>query len=221
MRKRLIIVLQTLVKLIRDIIFPPVVYTSCDEIKKWNFDKISETKDFKYLIAGSEFGRKTEAPEDAEIIWDEILEEYALKTKNNKALLYFEMLADISDMDNRAYFAEILLTELNNRYHSMRAEIRNEYLKELRAIRFYINESKPLRAEIERLIRQLKTVQTKLQAKIKEAEDFEEKNFGGEGISTSQIKIKIQKALKVNIDTKQTTLSEWLDWINEVTNGAK
>lgn len=218
MKKRLQTYLIRLVEWIKDILFPPVIYTSCEDLKKWNFDKISETNDFKYLISGSENGRKTVAPENGAQIWDGILQEYAELTANNKALQYFEMLADVSDMENRAYFARVLLTQLNSRYHSMREEIRKEYLKELRAVRFYINESKPLKEEIERLARQLKTVETKLEAKTKEAKEFEEKNFTGE-VNTTQIKVKIQKALKVQIDLKQISVTEWLEWINEATNG--
>lgn len=206
---------------VRSYFVTPSLYTSCDELKKWNFDKISETNDYKYLVAGSEFGKTCEAPENGQEIWDGILQEYAEKTENHKTLLYFELLAEISDMENRAYFGEVLLTQLNSRYHSMREEIRKEYFKELRAIRFYINESKPLKNEIERLVRQLKAVKTKLELKAGEAREFEEKNFKGE-VSTLQLKVKIQRALKVNIDLKQISVSEWLEWINEATtNGEK
>lgn len=203
--------------------FGQALYTNCGELPKWNFDKIEETKDLKYLVQLSEYGKKCKAPENAEEIWENIREEYALKTQNDKITLYFNLLAEISGMENRIYFAKLILQQLATRGNTMTEAMRKEYINELRALRFYLNESKPFKEEVERLIRQLKTVSTKLEAKTKEAKEFEEKNFKGGETNTTQLKIRIQRALRVEIDLKKTTVLEWLEWINEAiqSNGKK
>ena len=195
----------------------PVIYTSCDEIKKWNFDKISETNDLKYLVAGTEYGKKAEAPENAAEIWDNILQEYTEKTENDKALIYFELLSDIDDLEMRIYFVEIILIKLQKHSTWMNEDIKKEYVELLKERRFYFNASKPMRAEIERLERQLKAARTKLQFMLTEAEAFVEKNFKSKNISSTTIKVKIQRALKMHIDFKETTVTEFLEWIKEVT----
>lgn len=209
--------------LLKIYLFGQSVYTNCDELPKWNFDKIVETKDFRFLIAGSEFGKKTQAPENAAEIWEQIREEYAEKTGNDKLLIYFGMLSDMSDMENRAYFGQTLLHQLATRGDTMTATARKGYIEELRAFRFYLNEGKPFAEEVERLIRQLKSVKTKLEAKAKEVQDFEEKYLKGEEVGTIELKVRIQRILGVNnIDLKAISVTEWLQWIKEaIENGKK
>lgn len=92
---------------------------------------------------------------------------------------------------------------------------RKEYLRELRQLRFYINEGKPFNTEAEKVLKQLKVVNMKLEQKRKELQEFEEKNFGDNQMSTTQLKVKIERMLKVQLDTKKMSVTEWHEWVNE------
>lgn len=191
------------------------LYLNCDELPKWNFDQVTKHNDLKWLIVGYDYG-EAEVPENAQEVWDNILEEYAQLTKSNTTVRYFELIDEIRELSDRFFAGEILLNQLMKRISFMSEEMRKEYVQELRDLRFYLNEGKPFKTEFERLQKQLKAVFTKLEAKTKEAREIEEKN-SGEGTSTIQIKVKIQKLLKVNIDLKAISVTEWLQWIEEAT----
>jgi len=194
------------------------LHQNCDELSKWNFDKIIKTNDLRFLVVGYDGYEQIEIPEDAKKVWENIQEEYLKKTENDKTLGYFELVADIADLKSRAHFADIMIKQLAERSFLMSNEIRKEYISELKAIRFYINEGKPLKGEILKLINQLKAVKMKLELKTKEAKEFENASEDNKGASTLTLKVKIQRALKVNIDLRNTSVSEWLLWIDEVIN---
>lgn len=189
------------------------LYASCDELPKWNFDKILQTNDLKYLIVGYEYG-DIEVPENAQKVWEAILEEYNEKIANNKILQFYEMIIDVDELENRAYYGPILLNQIIYRGGEMPKKMREEYIQLLSQYGFKINKEKSLKEEVERLSKQFKVVNMKIETKSKEINDFKEKNFSN-NTTTAEIKIKIYKICKVDLDLKRTTVSEWLLWIEE------
>ncbi|MCG9970991.1 hypothetical protein [Christiangramia crocea] len=196
-------------------------YQNCDEISKWNFDQIQKTQDLRFLVYGYEYGElkfSKGEKEKAKEVWDNILNEYSEKTGNNKTLLYFELIYDRNELEDRVYYGSILLTQLSRRSFSMDKDIKKEYIDTLRRYQFLLNEGKPFIDELKRLNNQMKVVKMKLEQKNKAVEDFEEKNFSKEGISTIDLKIKIQRICKIQLDLKNISVTEWLGWINEALN---
>ncbi len=191
------------------------LYQNCDELPKWNFDQVTKTKDLRWLICGYEYG-EAEVPEAAAEVWENIMDEYGRLAKSNTTIKYFELIDQIRELSDRLFAGEVLVDRYMKRVGMMDKETRKAYAQELRELRFYLNESKPFKDEYERLKKQLKAVRTILEAKTKEAKAIEEKNTT-EGATTIQIKVKIQKLLKVNLDLKAISVTEWLQWIEEAT----
>lgn len=195
------------------------LYSNCDEIPKWNFDKINETQDYKYLVYGYDGWGDVNVPKNAKEVFESIMEEFSELTVSNKTWRYFELVKDVNDLDNRAYFGKMLLNQLAKRRLSMPKDIRDQYAEQLREFGFYLNDGKPFIKEYERLQKQLKVVYMKLEQKSKEAQEFEGKNFtNNEEISTIKLKVKIQKILKVDLDLKRISVKEWLIWLDEAMN---
>lgn len=193
------------------------LYQNCDELPKWNFDQIIKTSDLRYLIHGYEYG-EANTPKEADVVWDAILEEYHEKTSNNKTLQYFELLDDVDTLENRRYFGTVIIEQLVNRWFQMPKDIKKEYLQQLREFGFYIDERKSFSKEVQKIEKQLRVIDMKIETKRKAIIDFEEKNYTNEGITTLELKVKIQKICKVQLDLKKVAVSEWLLWIDEAMN---
>lgn len=193
------------------------LYQNCDELPKWNFDQIQKTQDLRYLVWGYEYG-EIKIPDNAKEVWDAILNEYSEKTGNNKTVQYFELICDINELEDRVYYGSILLDQLIKRGFSMGRDIRKQYVKQLHEFQFYLNEGKPFKTELERLDKQMKVVKMKLEQKNSAKQDFEEKNFNSKGISTIDLKIKIQRVCKIQLDLRKISVTEWLGWIDEALN---
>ena len=197
---------------------PIRLYTNCDELPMWNFEQIRKTGELKWLVYSYDGFGGVEVPEDAPMVWDNILNEYSKLTANNETIQYFELLADQSDLQTRLEFGATLLQNISERWHLMPKHIQEGYVEALKDHRFYLNTSKPLDKELERLFRQLKAVEMKLKQFNGEKEVFEKKRLETDLI---EVKVKIQRIIKMPIDLKRVSVKEWLLTITDAINSVK
>lgn len=194
------------------------VYRSCDELPMYNFDKV-KTEGFKWLVYGYDGWGEVETPEDIESIWGDILNEYAQLTENNTSLYYFELLADISDLQTRLTIVSALLYGLESRWHTMAPDVKKDYIQELKDWRFYFNPASP-KDEFDRMHGQIRAVETKIKIKEKELKDFETaQGKGNEDLN--KIKVKIQRIIKMRVDLKITSVKEWLAIVEDAISISK
>ena len=72
---------------------------------------------------------------------------------------------------------------------------------------------KPLEDEVERITRMFRARKSKLD--LKKAE-YEEESKESKPISLISQKVKIERALNINIDVKKTSAIEWIAYIDEL-----
>ncbi|MEZ7496472.1 hypothetical protein QO206_13320 [Leeuwenhoekiella aequorea] len=197
---------------------PIRLYTNCDELPMWNFEQVRKTGDLKWLVYLFDGFGEVEVPEDAPMVWDNILSQYSELTANNETIQYFELLADQSDLQTRLEFGAILLQNVAERWHLMPKYIQEGYVDALKDHRFYLDTRKPLDKELERLFRQLKAVEMKLKQFNGEKEVFEKKRPETDLI---EVKVKIQRIIKMSIDLKKVSIKEWLLTITDAINSVK
>lgn len=194
------------------------LYENCDQLPMWNFEQIRKHNDFRYLVYGFEGWGDVEVPEDADSVWGDILNEYSELTKNNSTIQYFELYADVSDLETRHYFGAMLLKNIAERWEAMDAEMQKGYINTLKDFRFYLNTSKPFDKELERLMRQLKAVKMKLEQSQAELEQFKDNRPDSDIVET---KVKIQRIIQMPIDLKKTSVKEWLFIVEDAVKSSK
>ena len=196
------------------------LYRDCSQLPMQNFDMIRSSGNLEWLVYGYDGWGEIDIPEDAEDVWGNILNEYAELTENNTSLYYFELLAEISDIQTRITVAGALLYGLESRWQKMNNETKKEYIEQLKDWRFYFNSALNPADEFERLHGQLKAVDMKLKIKESEQKDFETAQGKGGG-DLIKVKAKIQRVIKMRIDLKLTSVKEWLAIVEDAISISK
>lgn len=188
------------------------IYQNCDELLLLNFEKLKETKNLKWIVWGYDGWGDVEVPSNAREVWDNILDEYVELTKNNRTLQYFDSIVDVSNEETRVLQVSILLKEVAERVR-MDKDTKQLYIKELAGWAFYYNDGKEHQSEVKRLYKQLEVVKTKLELMRQDKNKFED---GNDKSDLMDLIVKVQNALKRNIDKRKITVKEWVYTLNNL-----
>ena len=192
------------------------LYTDCDDLMMYNWEKISKTNDLRWLIVGFDgYGQKSteEEKEQLEIKYKEIVSEINDLTNSNEADNYFDLVCDLSDIQTRIEIASFALYQIDSR-PLMNEETFDIYIGVLKDWRFYWNKSKPKAEELKRLDRQLGAVKMKASQHKKEKEKIENKST--EKIALRKIKQRVSNKIGRDIDFRKTSVSEWIYILEDV-----
>lgn len=183
---------------------------NCDEITAHHFFKLRDSGDLQWLYPKYDGWDDITAklPENAREYADDIADEYAKLTKNNTTLQYMDCVDDIEAAATRIYGVAVMLEVIRLRWHIMKDEIKEEYIKKLKFWNFLLNPSKPLKEELERLHKQLRAAKTKMKRLEKERDDMEE-GLKKDGIDIVKFKVLVQNILKRDIDLNKISIKEW------------
>lgn len=181
------------------------IYTDLDILPIYNFDKCMNGE-LKYLFPS----KKGVINKDVEQLWEKMYNAYCLLTVNNESLTYYRLIGEIAWLEKRLIFVPILLNLLLKTPNKDKSQI----LKELSAWKFSINEVNPLESEIELVITALNNSKTKLKRKIDEYKDIKEKPK--DGVSLAVQKAKLHRLLNIDVNTRITSVTEWLAYWGEV-----
>jgi len=190
------------------------IYKFCDELPVFNFYKIIETKDYSWLYVDFDGYNKIEITNDIDNIWESIYTEYLELTGDSTSILYYEVVKELLYLQTRYNVVGTLLQQLS--MGKMSKQIFPHYVIELKKWQYNLDINKPLKEELERLARQLKSSKNRINIKEEERKSFEKKETG-EKLSLIQQQVKLEQALSRNeIDTKKTVVSKWIAMIKEV-----
>jgi len=190
------------------------IYKFCDELPVFNFYKIIETKDYSWLYVDFDGYNKIEITNDIDDIWESIYSEYLELTGDSTSILYYEVVKELLYLQTRYNVVGTLLQQLS--MGKMSKQIFPHYVIELKKWQYNLDDKKPLKEELERLARQLKSSKNRINIKEEERKSFEKKETG-EKLSLIQQQVKLEQALSRNeIDTKKTVVSKWIAMIKEV-----
>ena len=103
-----------------------MLYNSTGNLPIYNFDKIVRNNDYRYLVIGWNERDDIELPKEVDNVWQEIYNEYCVKTENNEALTYYALHNEVSYLETRL---EIIIALIEN----MTEDNKEEFGRELNA----------------------------------------------------------------------------------------
>lgn len=190
--------------------------TTCADIMIYNFDKITETNDFRYMVIGwNGFDEIEFNEEEAQKNWHEIYNEYAILSDDNKTILYYRTLIGLNDLKAIHY----VVGELINLLPTLRSEkSMNLFLDELKEYGFKTNRDLPFAEQIKQVqgLHRFHTNKVELmQNEFESLKDVSEKQ------PLMKQVVKLERALKRDlIDPKTTTVEKWQYLIEELKHAA-
>ena len=181
-------------------------HQTCSTISIYAFDKISETKDLRFMVVGWDEFKEIKIDEEiAQKYWEDIFNEYIVLSDDNKITMYYEALQELSNLKTRKHVVTIILDRILTIKDNAIIE---KYIEILGTLKFKVNKTKPLKDEVERLTIQLKGADNKIRLtedKLKNLQSDEKP------IPLMKQVIRMEQALGKNlIDPKITTVEKWL-----------
>lgn len=187
----------------------PKYYRSLDEISIYVFHKIMETQDYSLLLIAGEHDDKI-----ANEVWENLYTEYCKLSGDNSSLMYFAVYSELLYLETRFAIASKVLKQLIDCIDL--PEVVEIYIDTLREWNYKINRKKPLKSEIERMLKQLKLSQNKIRLKKDELETYKPDD-DSEPMTLTQQAVKLAQGLgKDKINTKTTMVDEWIFLIKEL-----
>lgn len=182
-------------------------YKSCDELLKYNFDQIVDTKNFNWLIKGYD-GEDLEQDHDLEEAWKVVFDEY-IQLKNDENIKeYYRVHAELEGLNEKLEKLKVLIWLYSISYE---ADTELDIVKHLSSLGYAVNRNKPKKDELDRLTRNKKALLTninRLKLKNKDLLKTEEKKVKvNREKEVAQIELVLEKNL---IDRKKISVSKWL-----------
>ena len=184
-------------------------YSNCSNIPTYNFFEIQNTGDFSWLVVGYDGFDLVKIPDNAPDIFNEIVNEYAKLTGNNKTAQYYELIVQVAELDVRYKTVKALLKCMAT---PTRKKTFDGIVEELLGWKFHFNKEKPFDSEYKRMQAQLRSAKTKHDIKKLQLEELISKD---EGVDILKAKVTLERILnRPYIDLKRIVLKEWI-YINK------
>jgi len=185
-------------------------YNYCKTLPMFNFYEIMETEEYRWLLKDfnddSDISLSEEELNALKELFQTLFNEYIELKKDNKVLKTLKQRAIIANLENRMFWGATLLKLFINNPTEETAE-------SLRSWKFKIDITKPLDLEFESVTKQLKSLRTKINMEVSAYEKMvENKNKNKEKLNIEKQAINVAKGLdlKYPINTKETTMVQWL-----------
>lgn len=170
-------------------------HTSIKTLPIWNFTEVLQTHDFSHLWIDEV------REEDLSEVWKDIYNEYCKAAKVDNR--HFKQIAKIEELKLKVHKIEILLALTQDSFK----EVREEAKKALKGYNYIFRTDKPYKEELERLMRQLSSLVTKL--KIEESKLPKEDKK--EGITLMKQAVSLENIFTGrSIDIYTTTVEKWI-----------
>lgn len=197
-------------------IFKYKSYLSCDTLFKYNFDKITETEDYRWLLhkfnENSNIELSKKRIEELKLVWQNIFEEYVKLKGDQSVINNLRKRASVLNLQNRMYWGSTLIKIIINNPKTKNLEkVQDELIK----WKFKVDKTKSLEKQIESVTTQLKHLRTRFNIESKKMEEIALK-MENKGKSNPQEQVRaIEKVLELKypLNTKEITISQWISYV--------
>ena len=188
------------------------LYKNCRDLPIYNFDIVFRENDLKYLVVGYDGYCDVTIPDGAETHWEMIKKEW-IKALGDKTLEYKQQLMlEVNYLQVRFNVVAEVIQLLE--YSILDKELIDAYSNILRPWGYIYNKKKKVKENLVNLKNQHKFSQNKLKDKLSELEKLTE-NDKDENVSLEKQAVYLAQCLNRNrIDTKKTTVLEWIELKN-------
>lgn len=185
-------------------IFTPKIYKSLDDIFVYNFFKLLNTLDMRYLYLKTPPKSKVIHSADVFEVWSSIYNAYLEKIEDSVSINYYKLIDEVSYLEHRYIIIHTLI-------YSLTESNKKTIGKELTAWGVMFNIKGKVAPQQENLERFLRASTNKILRKKSELDAITNKK--GKAVSINILKDKIQlehiTGVKINIHTM--VMSEWLE----------
>lgn len=191
------------------------IFKTCRTLSMFLFYEILDTGDYKYLIEDYEnLEINEELKSKLDIIWSNLFKEYITLKDDKEVRLSFKQLAIIDKLEKKLVICKSLIEGL---IYQSTTKGQIKYIKELSAWGYPIDCNKPLKDEIDRIIRNLKTLRSSIGIKRAQFEKTHKKELTQEKINLDKEVVNVEQTLGggKSIDPEKTMVSKWIEYVRK------
>lgn len=188
-------------------------YKSCDTLYKYNFDKIIDTSDYRWLLhsfnENNDITINKKTTDELKILWLSIFNKYIELKNDTKVIKTLKRRAYISNLENKLFWGATLL----KLFVKNPTKENEEALKEWG---FKTNEEDNNK-KVESIIKQLKSLRTRLNIEVSRYEKLTQKNVKREKTNTQEDVRVIERILELKypLNTREITVSQWVSYVKD------
>ncbi len=188
------------------------LYKDCSDLSIKKFDIIYKTNDFRYLIVGWDGYEEIEVPKGANERWQDIRNEWIDLLDNNVIAYYYQLVLESVYLQTRYNVVKQLLNMIWMR-DEFDEEAEKIYVGALAEWKYKWNPKQNKTKEMERLLKQLKRSENKIELKLDELEKLKKENDITDDVSSLEKQAVALEQItgKNNIDTETTSVRKWVE----------
>jgi hypothetical protein len=188
------------------------LYKDCSDLSIKKFDIIYKTNDFRYLIVGWDGYEEIEVPKGANERWQDIRNEWIDLLDNNVIAYYYQLVLESVYLQTRYNVVKQLLNMIWMR-DEFDEEAEKIYVGALAEWNYKWNPKQNKTKEMERLLKQLKRSENKIELKLDELEKLKKENDITDDVSSLEKQAVALEQItgKNNIDTETTSVRKWVE----------
>jgi len=188
------------------------LYKDCSDLSIKKFDIIYKTNDFRYLIVGWDGYEEIEVPKGANERWQDIRNEWIDLLDNNVIGYYYQLVLESVYLQTRYNVVKQLLNMIWIR-DEFDEEAEKIYVGALAEWNYKWNPKQNKTKEMERLLKQLKRSENKIELKLDELEKLKKENDITDDVSSLEKQAVALEQItgKNNIDTETTSVRKWIE----------
>jgi hypothetical protein len=188
------------------------LYKDCSDLSIKKFDIIYKTNDFRYLIVGWDGYEEIEVPKGANERWQDIRNEWIDLLDNNVIGYYYQLVLESVYLQTRYNVVKQLLNMIWIR-DEFDEESEKIYVGALAEWNYKWNPKQNKTKEMERLLKQLKRSENKIELKLDELEKLKKENDITDDVSSLEKQAVALEQItgKNNIDTEKTSVRKWVE----------
>ena len=188
------------------------LYKDCSDLSIKKFDIIYKTNDFRYLIVGWDGYEEIEVPKGANERWQDIRNEWIDLLDNNVIGYYYQLVLESVYLQTRYNVVKQLLNMIWMR-DEFDEEAEKIYVGALAEWKYKWNPKQNKTKEMERLLKQLKRSENKIELKLDELEKLKKENDITDDVSSLEKQAVALEQItgKNNIDTETTSVMKWVE----------
>ena len=188
------------------------LYKDCSDLSIKKFDIIYKTNDFRYLIVGWDGYEEIEVPKGANERWQDIRNEWIDLLDNNVIAYYYQLVLESVYLQTRYNVVNQLLNMIWMR-DEFDEEAEKIYVGALAEWKYKWNPKQNKTKEMERLLKQLKRSENKIELKLDELEKLKKENDITDDVSSLEKQAVALEQItgKNNIDPETTSVRKWVE----------
>jgi len=191
---------------------------NCEEISIHNFQKISDSGDYRYIVPTWDEFEEIEVDEiKAENLWKDIYDEYCQLSDDNKIIMFYDTYNDLNKMQTKKALIQqllLLFVGINDK------EVFDKYNLVFTELGYPLLWEKGIEAEFKRITNAMRRFDNMINIKQSQLDSL--KPEGGPGTPFLEQVVQIENMRKMGaIDLRKTSAKKWIYILKNISKNVK